>query len=96
MGHVSQDKSQASGKAAGQGNFMEELLTTVILICFNVALDANGAFSPKSKAPTYDEVERRTNITEVRPSYLHRSAEIRPPSAIRRLDSGRADFRTPL
>jgi hypothetical protein len=71
MGEVSQDKSQLSGKAADQGNFMEELLTTVILICFNVALDANGAFGPKSKAPTYDEVERRNNITEVRPYHPH-------------------------
>jgi hypothetical protein len=60
-----------SGEPAGKGNFMEELLTTVILICFNLALDANGAFGPKSKAPTYDEVERRNNITEVRPYHLH-------------------------
>ena len=52
---------------------MEELLTTIILICFNVALDANGAFTPKPKVPTYYEVEKRNNITEVRrlPYHLH-------------------------
>jgi hypothetical protein len=52
---------------------MEELLTTVILICFNIALDANGAFTPKPNVPTYYEVEKRDNITEVRslPYHLH-------------------------
>ena len=52
---------------------MEELLTTVILICFYVALDANGAFTPKPKVPTHYEVEKRSNITEVRrlPYHLH-------------------------
>ena len=52
---------------------MEELLTTVILICFNIALDANGAFTPKPKVPTYYEVEKRSDITEVRilPYHLH-------------------------
>jgi hypothetical protein len=52
---------------------MEELLTTVILICFNVALDANGAFTPRPQVPTYYEAEKGNNITEVRrlPYHLH-------------------------
>jgi hypothetical protein len=45
---------------------MEELLTTVILICFNIALDANGAFARKPKVPTYYEVEKGNDLTEVR------------------------------
>ena len=73
MGQISQDKPQVSGEPADYGNFMEELLTTVILICFNVALEANGAFTPKPKVPTYYEVEKRNNMTEVRrlPYHLH-------------------------
>ena len=52
---------------------MEELLTTVLLICFNVALDANGVFTPQPQVPTYYEVEKRNNITELRrpPYHLH-------------------------
>ena len=52
---------------------MEELLTTVILICFYVALDANGAFTPKPNVPTYYELGNRNNITEVTrlPYHLH-------------------------
>jgi len=52
---------------------MEELLTTVILICFNVALEANGAFTSRPQVPTYYEVEKGNNITEVRrlPYHLH-------------------------
>ena len=52
---------------------MEELLTAVILICFSVALEANRAFTPQPKVPTHYEVEKRSNITEVRrlPYHLH-------------------------
>jgi hypothetical protein len=60
MGQISPDKPQVSGEPAAQGNFMEELLTTVILICFNVALDANGAFTPRPQVPTYYEVSAET------------------------------------
>ena len=49
---------------------MEELLTTVILVCFNVALDANGAFTPKPNVPTYYELGNRNNITEVETTTL--------------------------
>jgi hypothetical protein len=45
---------------------MEELLTTVSLVCFNIALAASGAFTPKTEVPTYYKVEKRNNITEVR------------------------------
>jgi len=52
---------------------MEELLTAVILICFSAALEANRAFTPQPKVPTYYEVEKRNNMTEVRrlPYHLH-------------------------
>jgi hypothetical protein len=62
-----------SDEPADQGNFMEELLTTVILVCFNIVLAANGAFTLKLKLPTYYKVEQRNNITEVRrlPYHLH-------------------------
>ena len=50
---------------------MEELLTTVILVSFNFALDVRDIVTRQTKVPAYYEVEKSNNLTEVRPLPHH-------------------------
>jgi hypothetical protein len=66
---------------------MEELLTAVILVCFSVALEVNDAFTHQPQVPTYDEVEKSNNITEVRPLTHHLHSRQRGPVTGKRVAS---------
>ena len=46
--------------------FMEEFLTTVVLVCFNFALDVKDTVTHETRVPAYYEVEKSDNITEAR------------------------------
>ena len=46
---------------------MEELITTLILVSINFALDIKDTVTHQSKAPAYYEVEKSDDLPEVRP-----------------------------
>ena len=46
--------------------FVEEFLTTVIVVCFNFALDVKDTFTHRTRVPAYYEEEKSNNITEVK------------------------------
>ena len=46
---------------------MEELLTTVLLLSFNFALDIRDGLTHQTNAAAYYEVENSNNVTEVTP-----------------------------
>jgi hypothetical protein len=50
---------------------VEELLTTVILVSFNFALDVRDIVTHQTKVPAYYEVENSNHIAEVRPLPHH-------------------------
>jgi len=64
---------------------MEELLTAVILVCFSAALEVNDAFTHQPQVPTYDEVGKSNDITEVRPLPHHLHSRQREPVTEKRV-----------
>ena len=50
---------------------MEELITTLILVSVNFALDIKDTVTNQSKAPAYYEVEKSDDLPEVRPLPRH-------------------------
>jgi hypothetical protein len=60
------DVAGITGDSSRLENFVEELITTVILACFNVALDVKDIITHETQVPAYYEVEKSNNITEVK------------------------------
>lgn len=48
---------------------MEELITTVIILSFNFALDVRNTFSHQTGTPAYYEVKKSDNVAEARSSF---------------------------
>jgi hypothetical protein len=57
------------------GTFVEELLTTVILVCFNFALDVRDTVTHPTQASAYYEVDKSNNTTKGRARTSARSVE---------------------
>ena len=52
---------------------MEELITTVVLVAFNFALDVRDSFTYQSRAAAYYEVERIDSVPESSASVQYRA-----------------------
>jgi hypothetical protein len=50
---------------------VEQLITTVVLVCFNFALDVRDTVTHQTQVPAYYEVEESNKIPEVRPIPHH-------------------------
>jgi hypothetical protein len=52
-------------------NFVEQLITTVIVVLFDFVLDVSDTATHQTRVPAYYEVEKSNHITEVRPLPHH-------------------------